>query len=325
METKEFPVPRGREVLQLARPLAGMKRLLNHDPFISDLAALLTDVKPVIYIDFEDSHWPYLSGLCEKLRLRYLFPEELYPEIRNPHNLFHLRRGKKHIIIGKDMGKVETAARHWKRLGGVPWGLALGYPECCVKHYTGWKKNTADPDIMRHIYLNTRHKEKLSFMLNNTWNLYSQSRNSPKETRDFRKMDSLNTSGLQFVQVISWHPCAYDCHKSLAAADKIYAFMSHYVPEHAFLLKKRLSKPVVMLDKYKFIAFNGFIDGRTLYHAGIAEPRSLIPESAAAAVTRLSKPYSKPGISQIDIPKLLSALGKPRPFVLNFTAEKMIR
>ena len=322
MGKNELPVPRGREVLKLARPLAGMKRLLNHDPFISDLAALLTDVKPVIYIDFEDDHWPYLSALCEKLRLRYLFPENLYPGIRNPHNLFHLRRGKKHIIIGKEMGKVEAAARHWERLGGVPWGLALGYPECCVKRYTGWKKNTADPGIMRNIYRNTKRKEKLSFMLNNTWNLYSQSRNSRKETRDFRKMDALNASGLQFVQVISWHPCAYDCPKSLSAADRIYDFMSHYVPGHAALLKKRLSKPVVMLDKYNFIAFNGFISGRTLYHAGIAEPRSLIPESASAAVARLSKPCNKAGISRIDIPGLLSALGKPVPFVLNFTAER---
>ena len=123
---------------------------------------------------------------------------------------------------------------------------------------------------MRNIYRNTKRKEKLNFMLNNTWNLYSQSRNSAKETRDFRKMDSLNASGLQFVQVISWHPCAYDCPKSRTAADRIYDFMSHYVPEHAAMLKKRLSKPVVMLDKYKFIAFNGFIAGRTLYHAGAA-------------------------------------------------------
>ena len=84
MGTRELPIPRGREVLKLARPLAGMKQLLNHDPFISDLAALLTGVKPVIYIDFEDSHWPYLSALTEKLRLRYLFPEDLYPEVRDP-------------------------------------------------------------------------------------------------------------------------------------------------------------------------------------------------------------------------------------------------
>jgi len=322
MGKKDAAVPRGREVLKLARPLAGIKRLLNHDPFISDLAALLTDVKPVIYIDIEDSHWPYLSDLCEKLRLKYVFPEGLHPEVTNPHNLFHLRPGKKHIIIGKEAGKVEKAARYWTRLGSVPWGIALGYPECCVKHYTGWKKDTTDPDIMRHIYMNTRRKDELSFKLNNTWNLYSQSRNSLKETSDFRKMDSLNPSGLQFVQVISWHPCSYDCRKSLAAADKIYDFMLHYVPEHAALLKKRLSKPVVMLDKYHFVAFNGFIDGRTLYHAGTAEPRTLIGDGVNAIIARLSKPHTREGVSRIDIPALISALGEPKAFTLNFTAEK---
>ena len=321
MGIKDSTVPRGREVLTLARPLAGIKRLLNHDPFISDLAALLTDVKPVIYIDFEDGHWPYLSGLCGKLRLKYVFPEDRFPKIDNPQNLFHLRSGKKHIIIGKQISKVEAAVRHWRRLGSVPWGIALGYPECCVKHYTGWKERTADPDIMRNIFRNTRHKEKLSFLLNNTWNLYSQSRNSLKETSDFRRMDALNPSGLQFVQVISWHPCSYGCRKSLAAAGSIYDFMLHYVPEHAALLKKRLSKPVVMLDKYHFLTFNGFIDGRTLYHAGITEPRTLIENGVTDVITRLSKPHSRAGVSKIDIPELLCSLGKPVPFVLNFTPE----
>jgi len=321
MGTKEFPLPRGREVLELARPLAGIKRLLNDDPLISDLAALLTDVKPIICIDFEEDHWPYLSDLCRKLRLTCRSTEDRSPEATNPHTFFHLRAGKKYVIIGKNRTKVEKAARYWRQLGGAACGMELGYPECCVKCYTGWQKNMPDSGIMRNIYLNTRHKEKLSFTLNNTCNFYSQSRNTRKETGNFLKMDSLNASGLQFVQIISWHPCAYDCRASLSAGSRIYDFMSYYVPDHAALLKKRLSRPVIMLDKYRFIAFNGFIAGRTLYHVGLAEPRSLIPEKTAAAIMRFSKPYPKTGVSQIDLPKLLSSFDKPGPFVLNFTAD----
>lgn len=281
------------------------------DPGYSDLAALLTGIKPVLYTDFSPSDWPYLKDLCAKLKMEYLLPEELYG--REGFKAAP-RGGKKMLLIGRRKKDLAAAARAWGRAETTrEWGLLLGYPACCVDAYLEWKERySAEIDLVRWTWGRTPAVKRLHFGLNNVCNFFS--RLTPADAAKYRRVGDINFRKgypLANMHVISWHPCSYACKKSAAAADKIQDFFGTYLPGHAAMLRAVLGRPVLDFGKYEFLAFDGKVSGDRLVFSGVGAPYSLMKPALPAGSMKLSS---------------LSRLGAGRPagekpFLLNFTAR----
>lgn len=281
------------------------------DPGFSDLAALLTGIKPVLYTDFSPADWPYLKDLCSKLKMEYLLPEELHG--REGFKAAP-RGGKKMLLIGRRKKELEAAARAWGRAETTrEWGLLLGYPPCCVDAYLEWKeKYSAEIDLVRWTWGRTPAGKKLHFGLNNVCNFFS--RLTPRDAAKYRRVGDINSKRgypLANLHVISWHPCAYDCKKSAAAADRICDFFKTYLPEHAAMLKAVLARPVLVFGKYEFLSFDGKVAGDKLVFSGIGAPYSMLKPALPAGSIKLS-----------SLPRLSAGRrADQNPFLLNFTAR----
>lgn len=306
--------------LKLKKTLKGLKELRDFDPGLSDLAALLIGAKPVLYTDFSADSWPYLRGLCEALKLKYLMPEAVYGKAG-----FKAvpKSGKRMLLIGKDPKALKEAAESWLRSPTDPaWGLLLGYPECCVKAYIEWRLVAAETDLVNFTFGRTREKERFHFGLNNVFNYFSRLTGQPADMEAFARIRAANKDlDISALQVISWHPCAYDCGPSVKLAGGIFAFLSAHLPERAAELKERLAKPVLFRDKYEYLVLAGLAKDSVARYSGISKPRGLLPETitgkiAAGNVLKAGKDCVAVSRGSRPLYKITSA----RPFsLLNFT------
>lgn len=281
------------------------------DPGFSDLAALLTGIKPVLYTDFDAADWPYLKDLCSKLKLEYLLPEAMYG--REGFKAAP-RYGKKMLLIGRRKKDLEAAAKSWGRAETTrEWGLLLGYPPCCVDAYLEWKeKYSARTDLVRRTWERTPAAKKYHFGLNNVCNFFS--RLTPGDAKEYRRVGDINYRNgypLGNMHVISWHPCSYACKKSAAAADRLYDFFGVYLPEHAAMLKTVLARPVLVFGKYEFLSFDGKVAGDKLVFSGVGAPYSLMKPALRAGSMKLS------AVARLGAAR---PTGK-KPFLLNFSAK----
>ncbi len=268
--------------LKLKKPFGGMVSLRDFDPGLSDLVALLIGAKPVLYTDFDPDSWDYIRAFCDKLRLEYVFPEEMYG-VKGFKAV--PASGKKMLLIGRRRRDVMKAAESWHRSPTDPeWGVLLGYPECCVKAYIGWRAVADRTGLIDFTLNNTAEKEGLDFTLNNIFNYFSRLTGRPGDMEDFRRLRALN-SGLDIaaLQVISWHPCSYNCRKSSAIGGEILRFLAEYLPGRALQLKGALARPVLFGGKYNYAVLDGVASGGVVSYSGLLPPASLLaPETVKA-------------------------------------------
>ncbi len=308
--------------LKLRKPLNGLKELRDFDPGLADLSALLIGRKPVLYTDFTADSWPYIKNLCEVLKLKYLMPEALYG--REGFKAIP-RAGKRMLLIGKTLSALKQAAKSWYRSPTDPdWGVLLGYPECCVKAYIGWRSVAETTDLVNHTSANTQANKKLYFGLNNVFNYFSRLTGKPADMDAFARIRAANKGlDLAALQVISWHPCAYDCRHSVAVAKEIFAFLQEYLPGRAAVLREYLAKPVLFRDKYEYVVLDGTAKNGKARYSRLAAPYSLLPGSIVkklAAGNALAA--GKNGVSAFRDKKLLCTVNSARPFsLLNFAAR----
>ncbi len=302
--------------LTLARPLGNLSELRTKDPFISDLAALLTGVKPVIYIDYGGADWNYIKKIAAALKLRYVFPGELHPGAGN----YHLRSKRKFLLLGRSEKALAKAAAAWREsVLGLDWGSALGYPDCCVRAYLKWKMTAAPggPDLVETEYYGTPEARAIDFRLNNVYNFFSRVTEDPRDRENYRLLNAVNTEvDLPALNIISWHPCSYGCAASLKAGREVFSFMSHYMPAYADHLKGILSKPVLFLGKYFFLTFTGQARKGRIDYKGICSPRSLMSKEQIMTAVNASVPC---GTSlRLEIKKAQTLYPGFKPFLLNF-------
>lgn len=264
----------------LKRPINGLKGLRDFNPGIPDLAGLLTDAKPVLYTDCGGGDLPYIKLLCEKLKLVYMFPEAGGPRAGFHSRMFGRSRM---LLISKSRARLKEAADGWNRSNlSEQWGMALGYPPCCVKSYIKWKKKfSAREDLVRFIAGRTAGTGPFPFGLNNIFNYFSRlTPDVPGDLKRHKDIIDLNRAcGISTLHVISWHPCSYRCAASARKADRIFAFIAHYLPQRALTLRRALANPVLFLDKYEFLAMAGRLRETGLFYKGILPPRSLVKKS----------------------------------------------
>lgn len=271
----------GPGFIRLERPLAaGIDRVDANDPTFSDLAGVLTGMKPVTYTDCATRRLPHLRALCHKLKLELLLAEDFLGR-KGPH----FRSDKKMVLIGKDLRKLKNAAAAWNEFStGGDWGLLLGYPACCVKAYRRWYrenlKKTVRLDMIKGILGRTRKGGGLDFRLNNVWNYFSRMNfGDPADCAGYERLMGLNGElNLAFKHVISWHPCSYDCTQSVKKAAEIFSFMSHHAPAYAASLAGLLARPAVFWDKFVFAFVDGSVSGDSLAYGSVSAPRSLLSD-----------------------------------------------
>ncbi|PIU19500.1 MAG: hypothetical protein COT18_07180, partial [Elusimicrobia bacterium CG08_land_8_20_14_0_20_59_10] len=139
-------------IIRLTRPLApGVSCVNVNDPTFSDLAGVLTGVKPVTYTPCSREKLPGFKALCEKLGLKYL-PAEKFAG----RNCFHMRRQKEVFFIGRDLKTLKTAALIWKNPSNIDrWSGMLGYPACCVRMHSEWLDTMGHgPDLVEMAFRN---------------------------------------------------------------------------------------------------------------------------------------------------------------------------
>jgi len=310
--------------LDLKKPLGnGIRSLRIIDPNLPDLAGLLTGEKPVLYTDYSPQDWNYIKDLCEKLKLKYLHPEELYRKTG-----FHAdggNSGRKMLLIGKEPRKLSLAAKCWNDSAtNIEWGVLLGYPECCVKAYVKWRMELSrEHELINLTFDNSPRKGPYYFGLNNVFNLFS--RISAGETGKSGRLSDLNKEKNIFISALhiaSWHPCSYACPRSLKKAVKVYDFLRTYAPGYAGMLKALLARPVLFFGKFEFAVFNGQVKDGLLSYRGLEAPVSLLK-------TGLSEKLRRGDAARVNAGSLVIKKGKGRetvvpfkkpPILLNFSA-----
>ena len=272
-------------VIKLKKPLGGLTHLRDFDPGFADLAALLTGVKPVLYTDFEPGSWDYVKTLCDALKLEYIFPEDLYGA---KHFKAVPPSGKKMLLIGRNLRDIRKAAESWHRSPTDPaWGVLLGYPECCVKAYIAWRSVSENTDLIDYTLANTTDRSAFDFKLNNIFNYYSRLTGKPADMADFARLRARNNKlDIAALQIISWHPCTYNCAKSARSGREIFRFMAEYLPERALWLKEKLAHPVLFGGKYEYAVLDGSSDGFTAEYSGLLPPRSLLGAAASGVLLK---------------------------------------
>lgn len=306
--------------LKLKKTLKGLKELRDFDPGLSDLAALLIGAKPVLYTDFSADSWPYIRGLCEALKFKYLMPEAVYGKAG-----FKAvpKSGKRMLLLGRDTKALKEAAKSWLRSPTDPaWGLLLGYPECCVKAYIEWRAVADRTDLINFTFGRTPEKERFHFGLNNVFNYFSRLTGQPADMEGFARIRAANKDlDISALQVISWHPCAYDCAPSVKLAGEIFSFLSDYLPERAAELKEKLARPVLFRDKYEYLVLDGRAAKGEVRYARISRPLGLLPEALMRKIAGGN--VLKAGKDRVSVfrgPRPLYNMVTARPFLLlNFT------
>lgn len=235
----------------------------------NDLAALLAGVKDVVYTGIlgKDDR-DRLDALCAGLKLQKVQLPEKKGVFGMPADYF---------LIGPSMKKLRRAEKAYSDVMSAEWGLALGYPECCVKSYLSWSRKK---DLIFHILAGSPSGRLFPFWMNNVTNYYSRLGLLPSDRRNYEAFAALNR-GADYEPVIPWHPCSYLCRETLDKGRKIFALLERYMPATAAFRKAALSRPLVFQDKFRFLALNGECGERSggfeVPYDGTAGPHSLFP------------------------------------------------
>lgn len=250
-----------------------------------EILALLAGVKPVIHLTARTSDLPGLEALRARLNL------DLHVFSRTEG------RGEPRlgVMLGKNSAALRAVAKRWDREDYNP-GVPLGYPPCCTRWYRA-HADEAGRDIVQSIYRHTKKKTKLPFALNDVFYFYSRV-SSVQEGARRQKLVAMNPGlDLDLLNLISWHPCAYDCAASKKKAAKIWAAAKKHAPELASALKTILSRPVVFWDWSRFAVLDG---------NKVVAPYSLLEP-------RLIAKLEKTGMKEIG-----RLGGSPAPILLDF-------
>jgi len=252
----------------------------------NDLAALVAGVKSVVYTSAGSAEdMRRLDELCAGLKLKKLVLEER-------RDISGARISD--LLIGPRPADLRRAGKAYSDIMSLEWGEALGYPECCVKAYLGWKKKKDRlpriKDLIFHILGSSPEGELFPFWMNNVPNYYSRL-GLRSDRLNFVRFSELN-SGVDRETVIPWHPCSYRCPGTMEKGRKIYEVLERYMPATAAFRKAFLSRPIVFSGKFSYVALDGECRRETggfrVVHGGPAGPR-------APGAGRLLRVLSAPG------------------------------
>ncbi|HNW45311.1 MAG TPA: hypothetical protein PKI19_12460 [Elusimicrobiales bacterium] len=323
--TTEQPQP-PRKFYEVRRK-DGKSFTVKNTPQIPDLAALLLDIKPVLFCNSEKEQLPYIESLAAFFGLKVLITDLGVPGFRNgAQSLVFLSKAPAllkrvpSLLLLKDDGRDPRHFYEWAN-------QLLGYPLCCVK-FRGLDREPppadARKDLMHRIRRNTPGAGDYPFTLNTVLN-YSSRLTSSEDDRRLQQMIRSQRLPFHMLQVLPWHPCSFDCGESLRAGARIWRFLETFVPDFALVLEQTLAHPVLYLNAWEFAILDGKTDGPgAARYRRVLEPQSLLPAAAARLFragdslliegnsVNISKGGRRVGSLQYEEPLLLSFVGPPK-------------
>lgn len=247
-----------------------MNRPRCHGLQFNDLASLAAGVKSLVYTSVhgvDDAR--LLDRLCADLKLKKVTLGNNESVSNSPIT---------DVLIGTNAKKLEAAKKAYKNVLSLEWGIALDYPECCVKSYIAWNAKTGNEDLIRHIYARSPAGKTFPFWMNNVFNYYSRLIR-PGDRLKYAAFSKLN-QGMDRESIIPWHPCSYLCAETVKKGKLIYDVMKRHMPFTAASRKAMLSKPIVFWDNFLFAILNGqcrkMDGGFIIAYKGLSRPKSLI-------------------------------------------------
>ena len=267
-------------LIPLRKPLGGLTSLREDVPHISDLAALLAGVKPVVYLDVGEEDRGYIDQLCRALKL-----VSLQPETELAMAGYHQSPRNRMLLLGRDPEALKAAARSWGRNSlDLEWGALLGYPKCCVKAYGVWARARMRLPYLDLVQWTWAHSNGNSypFLLNNVFNFFSRCAAPAWQDEDHRRYLAIHRANerlsLPTLNVISWHPCSFRCAESVSKAETIFSFLLEYAPAYAARLKRYLAHPILHFDKYEFVVLDAArVREDEVEYKRLLPPFSLLP------------------------------------------------
>lgn len=243
----------------------------------NDLASLLCGVKSVVYLSVGGRReWRQAQELCADLKLK-LVTLGAAKDISGGRIT--------DILIGTSSRKLAAAAKAYANVCSLEWGLALDYPECCVRAYLAWRAAQDGADLITRTWERTPRGVLVPFWMNNVLNFFSRIVTA-RDRKDYAAFSRLN-AGLDREAIITWHPCSYACPETLEKGRRLYEFLARHMPRTAAARRGMLSKPVLFWDKFRFAFLNGSCrvgaaGAVSAAYSGLSLPRSLLGAGTAA-------------------------------------------
>jgi hypothetical protein len=138
-------------------------------------------------------------------------------------------------------------------------GLLLGYPECCCRAYSG------------NVHFVPHPMKSMNWMLNHILNMESKVREDERDL--IERMDKNNYKwGFYLLPHI---PCTYNCQQSLDFVSRIFRQLEESFTDFAYALQHLMQKPILLLDTYNFVVFDGRVKDNTIRYRSIIDMNNL--------------------------------------------------
>lgn len=213
------------------------------DMALLDALAVVAGVKPLSLINLPLTDRKYVLS-CRRLASFFGLQFQFIPPAGG--------RKVGRLYFAKTTALIDKASRLMDVNPDDPRLIALlGYPACCVRFFERFRKGRSEADIIGAIDASTASRGKLSFTVNNLFNLAGRvnSPTSPLKT-------------LAKVHLLPWHPCRFDCKASLAAGRTLEIFIHAIAPDLARVLRDALSNVVLYFNDGECAVLKGRKAGR---------------------------------------------------------------
>lgn len=215
------------------------------------------------------------------------------------------------VYISNSASEIEEAHRAEKKKNDQFLGRLLGYPSCCVERYKeDYTQHSVENERVRSIYSASEEFYPYNNVIYTFETRLTYSIDSD-EMEKFMEVEGLNL-------YLNCHlPCSFGCDQSRKNAEELMDVLEEEEPELASRLKEVLSRPVLFLDDFRWMTFEGESGEDGIRYESVAEPYSLMDRSPFAEGDRVRTSGREVEIFQ-DGEKVNSIGTEREPVVLPF-------
>lgn len=234
-----------------------IEKLHENGIWLQDTLSVLYDLRPCMRYSLTKNRYTLLKTILPHLGLKMII--YIYKDINKPM-----------CVISKDESILKKIYLYDNNtLSTEKVGRLLGYPDCCIKFF----RSKHDKKLLP---LKTKEntKTKIDYKLNYLFNFDSRIK-----TEDINYVDRLYQNKYQCWNkyLIPHMPCSFDCKPSMEYASKLFSMIEKEFPEYAKELKLYLSSPILFINDYEFMVFEGkVLENNTIQYKNLLRVNNLI-------------------------------------------------
>jgi hypothetical protein len=221
-----------------------------------DILSLLTELRPCIRFP----HIPEQDALlkealpCLGLTAKIFRPEQIGVEcVYIVKHKSYLKELFEFLESTKDDARGEWHIKH---------GEMLGYPDCCCRSHAESVHRLPYPC------------GPLDWKLNHLLNMETKVKHDEKHL-----IEQMHRGGYRWGYYLIPHiPCSFHCAKSREYSEMILKHLRESFEDVAEELMDVLKNPILSIDTYRFIIFDGTVKDNTLTYSGIIDMNNLTEE-----------------------------------------------